>query len=91
MDDPKPYVVGFVLGIIVIAVITTILLFAGSMTTNKATGTLVKNFCINKGYDTGTYKQIADGIEITCTIDRDNTQAEMKYVVRNGEIFAWVF
>ncbi len=91
MEDARPYVVGFIIGVIVIALITTILLFAGSLSTNKATGALVKNFCIEKGYDTGTYRQISDGIEITCRINRDNTQAEMRYLVRNGEIFAWVF
>lgn len=91
MEDPVPYVAGFIIGAVVVLGVVAILMFSGTVVPNGSTDALVKNFCVEKGYDTGTYKNIAEGIEITCKLDRQGSQTEMRYIVRNGEIFAWIF
>jgi len=91
MEELGPYIIGFILGAIAVFAITMILFYAGTFTAGDSTDVLVRNFCIKKGYDTGVYKQIPGGIEMTCSIERGNTRNEMKYIVRNGKIYSWIF
>jgi hypothetical protein len=91
MDDPGAYVAGFILGAVVIFVVSMVFLFSGSFIGNdETTQTLVDQFCISKGYQSGTYKPTSEGTEITCIIDGDQTHTEMRYILRDGEIFAKV-
>jgi hypothetical protein len=91
MEDPGAYVAGFILGAVVIFVISMIFIFSGSFPSgDETTQTLVDQFCISKGYQSGTYKPVSDGTELTCVIDGDQTHIEMKYILRDGEVFARV-
>ena len=91
MEDPGAYVAGFILGAVVIFVISMIFVFSGPLAyADGTTQTLVNQFCTSKGYHSGTYQPADGGTEITCIIDGNQFHTEMKYILRDGEIFARV-
>ena len=91
MEDPGAYVAGFILGAVVIFVVSMIFLFSGSFPSGgETTKTLVDQFCISKGYQYGTHSPTGEGTEITCMIDSAQSHTEMKYILRDGEVFAMI-
>jgi len=92
MEETKiSLIAGFVMGMIAAFLVIAILSHAGIFSSDNSLNVLVKNFCREKGYDTGMYARIPQGIEITCMLERSDVKTKMSYVVMNDKIFAWIF